>query len=266
MRAILNESQRLQRYLKLGEDTHTWEKGKEREERPKQTPGPSMSYFPEEHKLQGRFASRAASERTIEYGQQLEKDAEEIYFPPREEEEEAKRHCLEVRRQLNNYQRYSQGPPNHSPCTCKVHSRPPPKRRERTQGEGSLTRPTRPGTHEDFLKEWYGKVMRMTKICILTPHPEGVKLEVLKNSPVQFPNKKWSGENDMEQFWKWLTELLGFLALQGCKGSQYDKVHLDNLIWGLGEPALTLGVKLRDKALLDGKEDKFSYVLDTCQD
>src|SRR6266571_812233 len=120
-RAILSKLQRLQRYLQLGKDTHTWEKGKEREERPKQTPGLSMSYFPEEHKLWGRFTSRAASERTAEYGQQLEKDTEEIYFPPREEEEEAKRHHLEVRRQLNNYQRYSQGPPpNTSPCTCKV--------------------------------------------------------------------------------------------------------------------------------------------------
>ena len=167
-----------------------------------------MSYFPEDHKLWGRFASRAASERTVEYGQRLEKDAEEIYFPPREEEEEAKRHRLEVRRQLNNYQRYSQGPPNNSPCTCEVDSRPPPERRERTQGEDYLTRPTRLGTHEDFLEEWYGKVMRMTKIHILTPHPEGVKLEALKNGPVQFPDKKWSGENDMEQFW-----MLGFLAL-----------------------------------------------------
>src|SRR6266705_6578143 len=60
-RVILSKSQRLQRYLQLGKDTHTWDKGKEREERPKQIPGPSMSYFPEEHKLQGRFASRAAS-------------------------------------------------------------------------------------------------------------------------------------------------------------------------------------------------------------
>jgi len=66
----------------------------------------------------------------------------------------------------------------------------------------------------------------------------------MKNSPMQFPNKKWSGENDMEQFWKWHTELLGFLALQGCKGPQYDEIHLDNLIWGLGEPAQSLGVKL----------------------
>src|SRR6266705_5378218 len=100
-RAILSESQRPQRYSQLGEDTHTWDKGKEREERPKQIPGLSTSYFPEEHKLWGRFASRAASRRTVEYGQRLEKDAEEIYFPPREEEEEAKRHHLEVRRQLN---------------------------------------------------------------------------------------------------------------------------------------------------------------------
>src|SRR6266700_467488 len=115
MRAILSELQRLQRYLQLGKDTHTQEKGKEREERPKQIPGPSMSYFPEEHKLWGRFTSRAASKRTVEYGQQLEKDAKEIYFPPREEEEEAKRHHLEVRRQLNNYQRYSQGPPQQQP-------------------------------------------------------------------------------------------------------------------------------------------------------
>src|SRR6266705_2342108 len=54
-RAILSKLQRPQRYSQLGKDTHTWEKGKEREERPKQTPGPSMSYFPEEHKLWGRF-------------------------------------------------------------------------------------------------------------------------------------------------------------------------------------------------------------------
>src|SRR6266571_8953883 len=46
MRAILSESQRLQRYLQLGQETHTQEKGKEREDRPKQTPGPSMPYFP----------------------------------------------------------------------------------------------------------------------------------------------------------------------------------------------------------------------------
>src|SRR6266705_5319862 len=51
MRAILSESQRPQRYSQLGEDTHTWGKGKEREERPKQISGPSMPYFPEEHKL-----------------------------------------------------------------------------------------------------------------------------------------------------------------------------------------------------------------------
>src|SRR6266581_412488 len=149
-RAILSELQRLQRYLQLGKDTHTRDKGKGREERPKQIPGPSTSHFPEEHKLQGRFASRAASERTVEYSQQLGKDAKEIYFPPREEEEEAKRHHLEVRRQLNNYQRYSQGPPNNSPRICKVSRRP--------QGENSLTRPARVGTHEDFLEEWYRKV------------------------------------------------------------------------------------------------------------
>src|SRR6266581_4311843 len=142
-RAILSESQRPQRYSQLGEDTHTWEKGKEREDRPKQTPGPSMPYFPEEHKLWGRFTSRAASKRTIEYGQRLGKDAEEIYFPPREEEEEAKRHCLEVRRQLNNYQRYSQGPPNNSPCTCEVNNSPCIcKVSTRPQGENSLTRTT----------------------------------------------------------------------------------------------------------------------------
>src|SRR6266581_4421815 len=81
-RALLSKSQRLQRYSQPCEDTHTQDKGKEKEERPKQIPVPSMSYFPEEHKPQGRFARRAASERTIEYSQQLEKDAEEIYFPP----------------------------------------------------------------------------------------------------------------------------------------------------------------------------------------
>jgi hypothetical protein len=66
----------------------------------------------------------------------------------------------------------------------------------------------------------------------------------------------------MEQFWKWYTELLGFLASRGCKGPQYDEVHLDNLIQGLGEPALSLRVKLQDEALLNEEEEKFSYVLD----
>jgi hypothetical protein len=118
------------------------------------------------------------------------------------------------------------------------------------------------GNHEDYREEWYGKTMKMAKVQILTPHPEGVKLDTLKNGPMQFPDKKWSGENDMEQFWKWYMELLGFLALRGCKGPQYDEVHLDNLIQGLGEPALSLGVKLQDEALLNKEEEKFFYVLD----
>jgi hypothetical protein len=66
----------------------------------------------------------------------------------------------------------------------------------------------------------------------------------------------------MEQFWKWYTELLGFLALRGCKGPQYNKVHLDNLIRGPGEPTLSLRVKLQDKALLNEEEEKFSDILD----
>jgi hypothetical protein len=100
------------------------------------------------------------------------------------------------------------------------------------------------GNQEEFLEEWYKKAMKMAKVHILTPHPEGVKLDALKNGPMQFPDKKWSGEKDMEQFWKWYTELLRFLASRGCKGPQYDEVHLDNLIQGLEEPTLPLGVKL----------------------
>ena len=158
------------------------------------------------------FASRTASEGTIEYGRRLERGAEEIFFPHKEEEAGERRHCLKVKRQLNNYQRYSQALPNKNPHAHEENKRPPLRRREGNQEESSLTRPDRPGNHEDYLEGWYRKVMKMTRVCIITPHPEGVKLDMLKNNPMQFPNKKWPGENDMEQFWKWYTELLGFLA------------------------------------------------------
>jgi hypothetical protein len=113
-----------------------------------------------------------------------------------------KRHHLEIKRKLDNCQRYSQSLPDNSPRACEEIQRPPPERRERTQRENSLRMPKRSGNHEDYLEEWYEKTMKMAKVRILTPHPEGVKLDVLKNGPMQFPDKKWSGENNMEQFWK----------------------------------------------------------------
>jgi hypothetical protein len=163
-----------------------------REETPRVILILSRSHFLEESQPQGRFTSRTAGEGTIEYGRQLERDTKEIFFPPEEEEEKAKRHCLEVKRQLDTYQRYSCSLPNNSPHACEESQRTPPERRERTQREILLTRPDRPGNCEDYLEEWYRKAMKMARVCILTPHPEGVKLEALKNGPMQFPDKKWS--------------------------------------------------------------------------
>jgi len=71
--------------------------------------------------------------------------------------------------------------------------------------------PAKAGEQEEYLEKWYEKAIRMAKVRILTPYPEGVRPEALKNGPA-FPDKKWSGENDMESFWQWFTELLGFLA------------------------------------------------------
>ena len=65
----------------------------------------------------------------------------------------------------------------------------------------------------------------------------------------------------MESFWQWFTELLGFLILQGCKGPQFDEVHLDCLIHRLGGLAFDLGIRLRDEALLRGDEGMFLEVL-----
>src|SRR6266700_4639627 len=102
----------------------------------------------------------------------------------------------------------------------------------------------------------------MAEVRILTPYLEGVRLKILKNS-LAFPDKKWSGENDMESFWQWFTELLGFLASQGCKGPQFDKVHLDCLICRLGGPAFDLGIRLRDETLLRGDKGMLLKVLNT---
>ena len=109
--------------------------------------------------------------------------------------------------------------------------------------------PAKAGEQEEYLEKWYEKAIRMAKVRILTAYPEGVRLEILKNG-LAFPDKKWSGENDMELFWQWFTELLGFLTLRGCKGPQFDEVHLDCLIRGLGGPTFDLGIRLRDEALL----------------
>jgi len=103
--------------------------------------------------------------------------------------------------------------------------------------------PAKAGEQEEYLEKWYEKAIRMAEVRILTPYPEGVKPEALKNGPA-FPDKKWSGENDMESFWQWFTELLGFLTSRGCKGPQFDEVHLDCLVHGLGGPAFDLGIRL----------------------
>jgi hypothetical protein len=111
-RALLCRSQRLQRYSQYCEDP---EKGKEGRK------------LPEQSRPQGRFASRTASEGAIEYGRQLKRDAEDIFFPPNGEEVEDKRHHLKVKRKLDNCQRHSQSLPNDSPHTCKESQRPPLK-------------------------------------------------------------------------------------------------------------------------------------------
>ena len=64
--------------------------------------------------------------------------------------------------------------------------------------------PAKAGEQEEYLEKWYKKAIRMAEVRILTPYPEGVKPEALKNGPA-FPDKKWSGENDMELFWQWFT-------------------------------------------------------------
>ena len=85
-------------------------------------------------------------------------------------------------------------------------ARNPPKEKSPLDSD-----PAKAGEQEEYLEKWYKKAIRMAEIRKLTPYLDGVKLEVIKNGLV-FPDKKWSGENDMESFWQWFTELLGFLT------------------------------------------------------
>jgi hypothetical protein len=91
----------------LTEDPETQGKGKGREGTPRTIPTLGRQYPLEETQPQGRFASRTASESTIEYSRQLERDTKDIFFPPDEEEMGKKRPHLEIKRKLDNCQRYS---------------------------------------------------------------------------------------------------------------------------------------------------------------
>src|SRR6266581_7489976 len=236
-----------------------------------------------------RFTRRTTSESTLEYHQQLDRDAKEILLPRIGEDNAERRHQSEIRRRIGTYQRFGQTSIQNKPLKQRGDSkrtshsnerspfqpqvkspeikeplrektspaRNPPKERSPLESD-----PAKAGEEEEYLEKWYEKAIRMTEVRILTPYPEGVRPEILKNGPA-FPDKKWSGENDMESFWQWFTELLGFLALQGCKGPQFDKVHLDCLIHGLGGPAFNLRIRLRDETLLKGDEGMFLEVLNT---
>ncbi|KAF8322000.1 uncharacterized protein EI90DRAFT_3020171 [Cantharellus anzutake] len=96
-----------------------------------------------------------------------------------------------------------------------------------------------------------------------TSKDDRVKWDWSNNGPTQLPDMKWSGENDTEIFWQWYTTLLGFLTSRGYRGAHYDEIHLDCLIGGLAEPALSHGLKFREEALLRDKGGKFLEVLDT---
>ncbi|KAF8344020.1 uncharacterized protein EI90DRAFT_3114659 [Cantharellus anzutake] len=113
------------------------------------------------------------------------------------------------------------------------------------------------------LERWYHKATRMAELLTFTPHIDRVKWDWLNNGPTQLPDMKWSGENDTEIFWQWYTTLLGFLTSRGYRGAHYDEIHLDCLIGGLAEPALSHGLKLHEEALLRDKGGKFLEVLDT---
>ncbi|KAF8314134.1 uncharacterized protein EI90DRAFT_3022447 [Cantharellus anzutake] len=113
------------------------------------------------------------------------------------------------------------------------------------------------------LERWYHKATRMAKLLTFTPHIDRVKWDWLNNGPTRLPDTKWSGENDTEIFWQWYTTLLGFLTSRGYRGAHYDEIHLDCLIGGLAEPALSHRLKLREEALLRDKGGKFLEVLDT---
>src|SRR6266700_1928744 len=236
-----------------------------------------------------RFTRRTTSESMLEYHQRLDRDAKEILLPRIGEDNAERRHRSEVRRRIGMYQRFGQtsipdkpleqrgdnkrtshsnerspfqpwvkSPKIKEPLREKISPvRNPPKERSPLESD-----PVKAGEQEEYLEKWYEKAIRMAEVRILTPYPEGVRLEILKNGPA-FPDKKWSGENDMESFWQWFTELLGFLASQGCKGPQFDEVHLDCLIRRLGGPAFNLGIRLQDEALLRGDEGMFLEVLNT---
>ncbi|KAF8333480.1 uncharacterized protein EI90DRAFT_3015367 [Cantharellus anzutake] len=113
------------------------------------------------------------------------------------------------------------------------------------------------------LERWYHKATRMAELLTFTPHIDRVKWDWSNNGPTQLPDTKWSGENDTEIFWQWYTTLLGFLTSRGYRGAHYDEIHLDCLIGGLAEPALSHGLKFREEALLRDKGGKFLEALDT---
>ncbi|KAF8315088.1 uncharacterized protein EI90DRAFT_3135499 [Cantharellus anzutake] len=112
------------------------------------------------------------------------------------------------------------------------------------------------------LERWYHKATRMAKLLTFTPHIDRVKWDWLNNGPTRLPDTKWSGENNTEIFWQWYTTLLGFLTARGYRGAHYNEIHLDCLIGGLAEPALSHGLKLREEALLRDKGGKFLEVLE----
>ena len=65
--------------------------------------------------------------------------------------------------------------------------------------------------------------------CILTPFPPDFHLELLKKNSVPFPTMLWLGENNLENFENWLTEILSWISSNGWKGVQFNKQHVDAL-------------------------------------
>src|SRR6266581_4116263 len=55
-----------------------------------------------------RFTRRTTSESTLEYHQQLDRDAKEILLPRIGEDNAERRHRSEIRRRIGTYQRFSQ--------------------------------------------------------------------------------------------------------------------------------------------------------------
>ncbi|KAF8333447.1 uncharacterized protein EI90DRAFT_3121709 [Cantharellus anzutake] len=113
------------------------------------------------------------------------------------------------------------------------------------------------------LERWHHKATRMAKLLTFALHIDRVKWDWSNNGPTRLPDTKWSGKNNTEIFWQWYTTLLGFLTSRGSRGAHYDEIHLDCLIGGLAEPALSHGLKLCEEALLRDKGGKFLEVLDT---